>query len=130
MSLRDLIHTDVAEVFLNAEDFGETFWYCPADGTKRRIVGVADKQIEHGNDQRGKFKRTILQLFCSRDPTTGIDDPKLGDAVWYVSDESDQGFAFFGMADDLDSNDDDENAHTLVFHRTDYYKIGGTRQPG
>lgn len=129
MTLRDQIHSDVAGVLLNVEDFGETFWYHPAGGTKRRIVGVVDEQVEHGEDQRGKFKRTIVNLFCSRDSTTGINDPKLGDAIWRVSAESTSGFAFFGFADEIDSNDNDENAHTLVFHRTDYYKIGGNRQP-
>lgn len=128
MTLRDLIHDDVADVFLNDEEFGETFWYHPTGETKRSIVGVSDEQVEHGEDQRGKFKRTIVNLFCSRDSTTGINSPKLGDAIWRANAEATGGFAFFGFADDLDSNDNDENAHTLVFHRTDYYKIGGSRQ--
>lgn len=134
MTLREQIHADVAGVFLNTEDFGESFWYCPKDGTKRRIVGVAEaERTEVIESPHGKQNRHTLELFCSRDSTTGIDDPQLGDGLWRVSTDEDQGFSFAGLANDRDENDGTAdagqgNAHSLLFIRYTPYKIGGTRQ--
>lgn len=133
MTLKAQIHSDVADVFLNVNDFGETFTYCPVGGSRRDIVGVvAFEQTEVIETQAGKQNRHTLQLFCSRSATTGIDSPQLGDGLWRKSADDTDGFAFGGMAEERDENDGtsyagEYNAHTLLFIRYTPFKHGGSR---
>lgn len=133
MTLKAQIHSDVAGVFLNVADFAETFTYHPREGARRDIVGVvADEQQEVIETTSGKQNRHTLNLFVSRDSTTGIDDPQLGDGLWRKSANSDEGFSFGGLATDPDSNDGtayagEANGHTLLFVRYTPYKFGGNR---
>lgn len=134
MTLREQIHNDVVDVFLNVDDFGETFTYCPVGGTRRDIVCVVSSErvevIETA--QGGKQNQHIIEIFCSRSSTTGIDDPKLGDGLWRKTSDDSSGWAYGGEASERDENDGTSyagqaNAHTLLFVRYTPYKLGGSR---
>jgi hypothetical protein len=133
MTLKSQINTDVSAVFLQTDDFGETFVYRPCGGTSREIVGViVTEQVELTEVRDGKQRKHMLTLFVSRSSTTGIDDPQLGDALWRKSNE-DEAYSFAGLADDPDENDGtayagQQNAHTLLFVREYLVSKGGNRR--
>ena len=133
MTLREQIHADVEDVFLNVDNFGETFYYLPAGGTRREIVGVVTRErSEVVETQGGMQTRHELEVFVSRDSTTGIDEPKTGDALWRKSlgTSDPQGFSFGLAVEERDENDGTSNAgeangHTLLFLRYTPFKHGG-----
>lgn len=134
MTLREQIHADVEDVFLNVDDFGETFYYLPAGGTRRTIVGtVTRERSEVIEASQGTWqKRHELEVFVSRDSTTGINDPQAGDALWRKSEGTSdpQGFSYSNMTEERDENDGTAyagqgNGHTLLFLRYTPHKHGG-----
>ena len=133
MTLREQIHADVEGVFLNVDDFAETFYYLPAGGTRREIVcTVVLERSEVIETQHGKQNQHVLQVFASKDETTGIDEPKAGDALWRKSQGTSdpQGFSYGLAVEEMDGNDGTDyageaNGHVLTFLRYTPFKHGG-----
>lgn len=128
MTLKSQINADVANVFLDINDFSETFYYLPAGGTRREIVGtICGERSEVIETQSGDMMQAMLQLFVSRDSTTGIDAPKVGDAIWRKSEGTTptKAWSFSQQVEESDESDDAVNAHVLLFVRNVPYKHGG-----
>lgn len=133
MTLREQIHDDVAEVFLQTDDFGETFYYLPKDGTRREIVGVVcGERSEVIETSTGEMLQKMLQLFVSRDSSDGIDSPKVGDALWRKSEGTTprNAWSFSRQVEDGDEHDGvayagEDNAYVLLFVRNVPVSHGG-----
>ncbi len=81
MSLKDLRQRDIADLYLNVagnreEEFEEDIVYTVFDGTDKPIKAIITLQILREEiDERGTFKARRVDLFISRDSTSGIPDP-------------------------------------------------------
>lgn len=120
MTLREQIAADVAAVHINTADFAESLTYVPNGGTARTISGVVDEGGDFAEQQHGIDEVETLEVFVSRDSTTGIDDPQLGDRVRRAIDSDAKWYSYSGRKTDVD-----ESAWTLIFERRVADKHGG-----
>lgn len=133
MTLRTLMESDVAEVFLQGDDFAEACTYCPAGGgANRTVYAVVEERGAYQSDETGLANTEILAVMVSRDPDTtnadgtalgGIDDPQLGDGLRRASDQADKFYAYSGEKEDVD-----DYAWTLIFTRDVIVRHGGSYQ--
>jgi hypothetical protein len=126
MTLRAQITSDVADVFLNNEDFAETLYYKPKDGDQRTLTCVVDEDDDYQDTETGIMHKRVLSVFASRSATTGIDSPQLGDRISRAIDGTGDDAVWYAFAGNV--TDIDENAWTVKFQRETPYKIGGNRQ--
>lgn len=133
MTLKELIESDVADVFMNTADFGETVTYSPAGGGgSRTLVAIVDEGGTFQSDETGLGQTEVIHVTVSRnrsDETTdgvavgGIDDPQIGDCIRRENDPEDKGYAYSG-----DKEDVDEFCWTLIYKRSFVLQHGGGRQ--
>lgn len=128
MTLRSQIESDVSAVFLNADDFAETATYYPKGSDKRDVVCVIDEDGEGVAAAGGVSDQTVLMVFVSRDPDTGISAPQKGDSIRREDDAQERTFSYDGP-DGGPATDADQFAWTLRFVRKLPYAIGGNRRP-
>ena len=91
MSLAAQIAADVSAVFLNADDFAETITYYrkTEPGKPRQVQAVVDRaSLKDESQQYRTETRGLLVVQCSTDPTDGISDPQVGDAIRLAEDAS------------------------------------------
>lgn len=77
MSFKDLINDDVSDVFLNTEEFAESFRvHEPNGGTRTITATVADERIEYERTPNGQREVAVLELLVTNSDTTGIATPE------------------------------------------------------
>lgn len=134
MTLRTQIESDVAEVFLVADDFAETVTYHPAGGGgSRSVVAVVEEIGAMPDANTGLTSQETIHVVCSREPAlensdgdaiNGIDNPQLGDGLRRANDPDDKMYAWTGEKLDVD-----DYCWTLVYTRNIVIKHGGNFQP-
>mgnify|MGYP003403616173 CR=1 FL=1 len=123
MGFKDILAADVENVFTNPEEFGESIVYRPKDRTARTINAVVDEEGDFPDTQTGRNSAEFLDVFVTRDSTTGIDQPRFGDMVSRVADgtgTSAKWYSYSGQKMDVD-----ESAWSLRFLRNVDSKHGG-----
>jgi len=123
VTLREQIAEDVSSVHINTDEFAETLVYRPDGGTPRTVAGVVDEEGDFPDLQTGRNSVEIIDVFVSRDSTTGIDAPRFGDAISRTSDGTGvdaKWYSYSGQKMDVD-----EFAWTLRFTRAVPSKHGG-----
>lgn len=128
MSLREQIESDVEGVFLNTDDFAETCTYYPAGGgDPLEVSAVIDEDGDSNEQGRELTDATTLMVFVSRDPLTGISNPRKGDRLRRENDQEDRLFAYQGP-DGGPTTEADQFAWTLRFARNLRHELGGQRR--
>ena len=95
MTFATQLTADVAAVFCNAAEFGETDTYYPRDGAPRSIVAVVNRQNRNTEDgNRHQVDVHSIDVFCALSSTTGIEDPDTGDALKLSEDRADFVWSF------------------------------------
>jgi len=117
MGFKDILAADVSNVFTNSDEFGEPLSYQPKNGAARSVNGVVDHEGGYQDQSFGESNIEVLDVFVSRDDTTGIDDPQLGDRIARADG---RWFAFSGQ-----KLETDESSWTLRFTRDIPTKHGG-----
>ena len=79
-SFRDMLAHDVANVFLNTNEFAETATYLPREGGPREVAGIPEEDGNFAQSETSIERVESLRWFCSRG-TDGITDPQLGDKL-------------------------------------------------
>jgi hypothetical protein len=127
-TLREQIAADVEAVFLNVDDFAETCTYIPKDGDSRSIVAVVEEDAQQPEEMNTASLLGVIRVFVSRDSSTGIDAPQLGDKFWREADGTapEKAYSFSGVVDE--SDDATATAWTLLFTRKRPYEVGGNRK--
>jgi hypothetical protein len=120
LTFKQLLAADIENVFTNPNEFGEQLTYKPKDGVTRTINGVVDEDGDYVQVGRDLDHRQFLDVFVSRDSTTGIDDPQLGDAIRRAIDPDGKWYSYQGQKSDVD-----ENAWTLRFVLDEVKQHGG-----
>ncbi len=134
MTLKELIESDVADVFMNTDDFAEDVTYYPAGGgASRTVSAIVDEDGTFQTDDTGLARTEVIHVTVSRnrnDETTdgvavgGIDNPQIGDCIRRENDPDDKGYSFSG-----DKEDVDEFCWVLIYKRSFTVQHGGVRQP-
>lgn len=120
LTFKQLLAADIENVFTNPNEFGEQLTYKPKDGVTRTINGVVDEDGDYVQVGRDLDHQQFLDVFVSRDATTGIDDPQLGDAIHRAIDPEDKWYSFSGLNSDVD-----ESGWTLRFLLDNVSRHGG-----
>src|SRR5687768_6591499 len=85
MSLRDILESDLENVFLSTDDFAEELVYVPATGKPRTVLGICDSGSVYAEDGSVLKDQESLTVLFSRDDenavTGGVSDPKPGDRL-------------------------------------------------
>ena len=94
MTLKDLMESDLSEVFLNTDEFSENVTYYPCEGEKRDISAAVfvGQQFERRNNNLLKVQTATIHV--SNDSATGIDNPRMGDAIRLATDDKDTLWSF------------------------------------
>lgn len=127
MTLRDLMTSDIEDVFLNTDEHAEEVTYVPADGSRRRTIrAICNLDSAIAEDGSTLGDRTQLEAFISRDQdndtTGGVTKAMPGDQLIYTGDEE-LTFTWTGVQQE----DDGQAARWLLFTRNVPYRIGGNR---
>lgn len=126
LTFKQILAEDVKNTFTNSNEFGESLVYKPKDGTARTIAGVVDEEGTYPELANEKDSIEFLEVFVSRDSTTGINDPQLGDRISRVADGEDDDakwYAWQGEKTDVDSS-----GWSLKFVRQYSVLKGGNRR--
>ncbi len=131
-TLREQIQADVGDVLLNTDDFAESCTYLPKSGDARSIVAVVEEGGIEADEMSGVQLVSTVTVFVSRDETTGIDAPQLGEQLCRESDHLADGspdplklYSYSGIVDE--SDDAMAASWTLVFTRKRPFEKGGNR---
>lgn len=83
MTLKDVISDDIAAVFLDTDEHGETIRYTPAGLPERTIVGILDfdEQILTTSFNDGRGCERTARLFIAHRDSDGVAMPAEGDLV-------------------------------------------------
>jgi hypothetical protein len=128
LTLKQQIAADVADVFLNEDEFAESLVFQPQGGQDRPIVGSVDQATEHPDTGMGGIDRVErIEVFVSRDEddemTGGVATVQIGDRLKRTVNGIEQVYGFTG-----EILDEDDNSWTLVFERAVPFEVGGNRQ--
>lgn len=130
MSLADLIAADVSDVFLNEDDFAETLTYYPKGEAVREIsatrvsLGMFLRQAhprETDQDEHHEKQVDKLAFFVTRDATTGMPNPQLGDAIRLATDPVHDRWDFVSI------EETDAVSFIVVFQKTRNLRAGMKR---
>ena len=84
MSFRDQMSNDVANVFLNLNEFGENVIYTPDGGSGRTIVAIVEREEAAEIDQQdGRGVGRAARLHIAADAANGIASPGIGDQATF-----------------------------------------------
>jgi hypothetical protein len=73
----DMLKADMAAVFCNPKEFGETFVYKPKRGSSRTVNGLVDRNPPAYHDESGKLVQPSLSIGVPNDVSTGISSAEL-----------------------------------------------------
>ena len=73
MSLRDLMASDLADVILSPDDFGEVIAYTVSGGSPKSINALVSRRPSRvGTNGQQLFPENIVEVLISDDATAGI----------------------------------------------------------
>lgn len=82
MTLATQIAADVADVFLNSDDFGETVSYTPVGGSARSIVAVVvTMPSDLTQESSHEVAHNFVSVLAAKSASTGIEAPAKGDTI-------------------------------------------------
>jgi hypothetical protein len=119
MTLRDVMESDVTDVFLNTDEHAESITYTPKGGTARTITAIIDEDAQFIATQTDAALADMAAIYATRDPLTGIDQPQLGDTITFTRSGLVIVWAWTG-----ETGDADEFSWWLVFKRTRMERMG------
>lgn len=122
-TFRELLSEDLRDVFLNAEEFGESISFYPANnGAMRRLSAVieANQRAVSGDGSMIDHERDEITVLVSRERNGergGIDKPIVGDTL--TRDGESERYAYTGEIQDSDTS-----SWKLVYVRMNPLGIG------
>jgi hypothetical protein len=120
-TFKDALATDVANA-CNANEFAEEVLVIPPDDDPFTISAIVDRTEGFSEQQEGLYKTQTIEVFVSRDATTGIAAPRLGYGLVLDGGETDTAFSYDSIIEG------DEQSWTLRFVRSAPRVVGGNRQ--
>lgn len=116
----DDLQDDVTNAFLT--EFAESVMYYPKSGEARSVTADCREQGSYPDDSNGGFvSMEVLELRVSRDATSGIDSPQIGDRL-LRSGETDY-WNWHGEKSQVGPA-----MWTLTFQRESQFRVGGRLQ--
>jgi hypothetical protein len=124
-TFRDTEDTDLA-IVTSANYWGETCTFIPKGGEARSIVANVEERTEPVDGPDGVMLVRTVTVMCRRSSTLGIENPKLGDALFRERDHLDDGAPDPLKAVSFVSEDQGESTYT--FSRQSPFEVGGNRR--
>ncbi len=110
-TFQELLQSDLDDVFLNTEEFGESVEYYPFGGAMRTItVAVSEYGARNEMELNAKSVSAQLRVFAKRDAVTGIDNPQQKD---YLVRSSEPGVNYYFQR----VLEQDSAGHELLFEK-------------
>jgi hypothetical protein len=83
------MESDVSAVFLNQRELAEMLSYRTENGSVRRVAYTECSRTQTTDDQsHHQLLFEVVDVFVSNSVTSGMPDPKLGDAVQFDGDQT------------------------------------------
>jgi hypothetical protein len=79
-TLREQITADVADVFMQVDDFAEDVTYIPGTGASRTVTCVIEEEQEYFDTELDTQLLERIRVFVPR-TAAGIQTPKIGDKI-------------------------------------------------